>query len=97
MFRRFEFDSDLQRMSVVTRNSETNQLTCYAKGSPEMMALLMDKSSIPDDYNMVLKEYASNGFRVLAIASKRLPGSEYKTVTREEAERGLFFDGFEVF
>lgn len=51
-----------------------------------MMATIMEKSSIPADYNQVLKEYTSNGFRVLAIASKKLPDSDYKKVTRELAE-----------
>lgn len=65
---------------------ENDQLHVYAKGSPEMMATIMEKSSIPADYNQVLKEYTSNGFRVLAIASKKLPDSDYKKVTRELAE-----------
>lgn len=30
----------------------------------------MQKSSMPNNYYDVLKEYASHGFRVLAIASK---------------------------
>ena len=58
------------------------------------MATIMDKNSIPHDYQKVLKEYASNGFRVLAIASKRMPKRDYKTITREEAEADLIFDGF---
>jgi cation-transporting ATPase 13A2 len=34
---------------------------------------------------------------VLAIASKQLVDCDFKKVTREEAERGLSFNGFEVF
>ena len=47
------------------------------------MATIMDKNSIPHDYNKVLHEYASNGFRVLAIGSKKIPGHNYQEVTRE--------------
>lgn len=36
------------------------------------MLQIMDKSTIPDNYHQVLKEYASSGFRVLAIASKKI-------------------------
>lgn len=100
IFRRFEFDSDLQRMSVVTKvlpAQGSEYLNVYAKGSPEMMATIMDKSTIPLNYSQMLKEYTSNGYRVLAIGSKRLETMEYKSITREQAEEGLSFDGFEVF
>jgi len=99
VFRRFEFDSDLQRMSVVVKvaSKEGTALVAYAKGSPEMMATIMEKSSIPSKYNEVLKEYTSNGFRVLAIGSKRIQGNDHKSITREMAETGVIFNGFEVF
>lgn len=34
IYRRFEFDSDLQRMSVVCQNSITKGVEVYVKGSP---------------------------------------------------------------
>ena len=46
------------------------------------MATIMEKKTIPDDYTKVLNSYASNGFRVLAIASKRLPSNDYQSITR---------------
>jgi magnesium-transporting ATPase (P-type) len=70
-------------MSVVCKVQDTNGLYAYAKGSPEMMATIMAKESLPRDYSEVLKEYTSNGFRVLAIASKRIDSSDYKSITRE--------------
>ena len=59
-----------------------------------MMATIMDKNSLPPDYTKVLNEYASNGFRVLAIGSKIIPGNDYKSITREQAETDLIFNGF---
>lgn len=62
-------------MSVVTKvilAQGEEYLSVYAKGSPEMMLTIMDKSTIPGNYFDVLREYTSNGYRVLAIASKRL-------------------------
>ena len=50
-----------------------------------MMATIMDKNSLPPDYTKVLNEYASNGFRVLAIGSKRIPDNDFKSITREQA------------
>ena len=35
-----------------------------------MMVTIMQKTSVPKNYNDILKEYASHGFRVLAISSK---------------------------
>ena len=44
----------------------------YAKGSPEMMLNIMKNASVPKNYNQMLKEYASHGFRVLSVASKQI-------------------------
>lgn len=62
-----------------------------------MMAAIFEKSTVPSNYNDVLNEYTSNGFRVLAIGSKNLQGIDYKTMSRETAEGGLLFNGFEIF
>jgi cation-transporting ATPase 13A3/4/5 len=83
VFRRFEFDSDLQRMSVVCKNSRSSGCEVYAKGSPEMMATIMQKDSIPPNYNQILKQYASTGFRVLSIASRPVSEDSVQTLTRE--------------
>lgn len=87
IYRRFEFDSDLQRMSAICRNSITKGHEVYTKGSPEMLATIMRRETIPPNYNEILRQYASHGFRVLAIASKPIPHAEVKTITRAEAER----------
>lgn len=50
VYRRFEFDSDLQRMSVVCMNSITNKYEVYAKGSPEIMITVMQKQTVPSNY-----------------------------------------------
>lgn len=50
IYRRFEFDADLQRMSVICRNSATNGCEIYAKGSPEMMNTIMSPETIPKNY-----------------------------------------------
>ena len=51
VLRRFEFDADLQRMSVVCLNSLSGGCEIYAKGSPEMMLTIMDQSSVPNNYH----------------------------------------------
>ena len=56
IYRRFEFDSDVQRMSVVASNSMSgDSIFCYCKGSPEIMLQIMNKSTVPDNYHETLK------------------------------------------
>lgn len=74
-------------MSAVCRNSITKGHEVYTKGSPEMLATIMRRETIPPNYNEILRQYASHGFRVLAIASKSISDAEVKTITRAEAER----------
>lgn len=51
LLRRFEFDSKLQRMSVIGKNLITNNNILYVKGSPEKMKELSDPSSIPRNFD----------------------------------------------
>jgi cation-transporting P-type ATPase 13A2 len=92
---RYDFDSTLQRMSVVCKldNGKTYLL---AKGSPEIMLSIMKGETVPEDYRARLREYASSGFRVLAIASREV-GNSWKEEGRETLEATLEFNGFEVF
>jgi cation-transporting ATPase 13A2 len=65
-------------MSVIARSSLAEGYFVYAKGSPEMMLSIMKRSSVPKNYNEMLREYASHGFRVLAIASKPISEDSIK-------------------
>ena len=84
-------------MSVVAKTSTSDKYQVFAKGSPEMMLNIMRNSSVPKNYNEMLKEYASHGFRVLSIASKTITEEQMKSQGREDVERELYFNGFEVF
>lgn len=79
-------------MSVVCKSSKGCGV--YAKGSPEIMTTIMQASSIPKNYSEILKQYASHGFRVLAIGSKQISEGEIKNITRATAEKDLIFNGF---
>ena len=37
-----------------------------------MMVKIMNEKSVPVNYKEVLKEYASSGFRILAIAHRKI-------------------------
>ena len=61
------------------------------------MLKIMKPDTIPAGYDDTLKKYTSCGFRVLAVASKQISLSEIESISRESAENGLEFNGFEVF
>jgi cation-transporting ATPase 13A2 len=71
VFRRFEFNSDIHRMSVIASSSSSpTTASIYCKGAPESMLKIMKVGGIPDNYKETLEKYTSCGFRVLAVASK---------------------------
>ena len=60
------------------------------------MLTVLDPSTVPPNYELMLSRYASKGFRVMAIGSRKLEEEEL-AAGREKVERNLNFDGFEVF
>jgi cation-transporting ATPase 13A2 len=77
VLKRFDFDSQLFRMSAIGKSSVTaDDLFIYVKGSPEIMIDIFRKETIPPNYQDILKQYASQGFRVLAMGSRRIQANE---------------------
>ena len=102
----FQFSSDMQRMSVVTRAIEereeegfTQPVTLvFCKGSPETVGSLCCPSSLPPHYSAVVESYAARGFRVLGLASRVIQPASARAgrlskMTRDEVETGLTFLG----
>ena len=101
----FQFSSDVQRMSVVTRVMEERQegftepvTMVFCKGSPEMIQRLCLPDTIPDDFTTVLENYASRGFRIIALANKVIQPNNARVaklnkLTREQVESELSFLG----
>lgn len=95
--KRFDFESKLQRMSVVVKSIKDQQYYSYVKGSPEMIKQLSLEGSLPLDYDKVLNEYTMQGFRMIAFAYKKMPSLNYLKVQKMErptAESDLTFLGF---
>uniref|UniRef100_A0A668AXP5 ATPase cation transporting 13A2 n=1 Tax=Myripristis murdjan TaxID=586833 RepID=A0A668AXP5_9TELE len=83
IIRRFPFSSALQRMSVVTVAPGGHPALAFIKGSPEMVASLCLKETVPAQFSSILRTFASDGFRVLALGHKTLDGKmDLKTVER---------------
>ncbi|XP_066922539.1 polyamine-transporting ATPase 13A3-like isoform X1 [Clytia hemisphaerica] len=100
ILKQFTFSSELQRMSVVVRKLGAPNMEIYAKGSPEMIASLSTKESLPDNFEECLMTYTRQGYRVLALAHKSLPKSVHwhkiQHYVRGQAESDLTFLGFIV-
>lgn len=101
VIRRFHFNSELKRMSVVlaTQSNEQRGFMVATKGAPEIVKKYLTLSSIPANYDQIAKKFTCEGARVLAIAYKTLDtarASEMYNLTREDAECQLNFGGFLV-
>lgn len=72
LIRRFDFSSKLQRMSVIVRSFLDNSFKAFVKGSPERIRELCLPHTIPTNFDEILQIYTECGFRVLALATKKL-------------------------
>ena len=97
LIRRFDFSSELQRMSVICKNDIDQGLyKAFVKGSPEKISELCRKETLPEDFNAELSKYTSQGYRVIALSYRDMPRMNYRklqTVSREEVETELTFLG----
>ena len=96
VLKRYDFSSELQRMSVLVKyldEENRSSYCCFSKGSPEMIKKLSNKDSVPSDYDSVLDEYAKRGLRLLSIAYKIIE-KPIGTLSRDFLEKDLNFLGF---
>lgn len=85
------FDHDRQLASVLV-NDPTGQRVVVTKGAPEeVIARCRD---VPAEVHGVLEQLFSEGARVVAVATRSVPGLE--TITADD-EHGLSFEGFLTF
>ncbi|VDM39206.1 unnamed protein product [Toxocara canis] len=93
IIRQFTFSSSLQRMTVIVHNpnEQSNSMTLYCKGSPEMVASLCRPETIPHNYVNIVSDYAQHGYRLIAVAYRKLEISFAKSqkVKRELVECDL--------
>ncbi|BGP22124.1 putative cation-transporting ATPase 1 [Rhodotorula toruloides] len=99
--RRFQFSSQLKRMSTISlvQTGPSSVRTLVAvKGAPETLKSMY--TSVPEEYDATYKWYAQRGSRVLALGYKWIDGmnkNETTTIARENVESQLTFAGFLVF
>ena len=91
------FRSDLKRMSAVCKAEGFDSLDgIYAlvKGAPEVVGKLL--SHKPANYDSCAFSLMKEGYRVLALAYKRLPHYQNQIIERDELECDLEFAGLLV-
>ncbi|KAL4608143.1 putative cation-transporting ATPase 13A3 [Arapaima gigas] len=98
--RQFPFSSTLQRMSVVSRRLGDKRMDAYLKGAPEVVAGLCRGETVPGDFAQVLEKYTKLGFRVIALAHRRLEAKltwhKVQNVSRDIIENSMDFLGLIV-
>ncbi|PQE09513.1 potassium sodium efflux P-type ATPase fungal-type protein [Rutstroemia sp. NJR-2017a BBW] len=68
-----QFDSNLKRMSVAFKNKHTGNIDVFAKGASESILPILDITMEEEDVlNPILEQLASEGLRVLCIATKKV-------------------------
>uniref|UniRef100_A0A673YDV5 ATPase 13A3 n=1 Tax=Salmo trutta TaxID=8032 RepID=A0A673YDV5_SALTR len=94
---RFPFSSALQRMCVVARLLGEKRMDAYLKGAPEVVASLCKKDTVPEDFAEVLEDYTKQGFRVIALAHRRLESKltwhKVQNINRDQMEANMEFLG----
>ncbi|XP_052596485.1 polyamine-transporting ATPase 13A3 isoform X3 [Peromyscus californicus insignis] len=95
--RQFPFSSALQRMSVVARVLGDKKMDAYMKGAPEVIASLCKPETVPVDFEKVLEDYTKQGFRVIALAHRKLESKltwhKVQHVSRDAIENNMDFMG----
>lgn len=98
IIKQHQFSSEAQCMSVIVRVLGEKHMKIFAKGAPEKIHSLCQPNTIPKDFYEVLCKYTSRGYRVIALAHKKLSSkikwTEIERMKRSELEIDLMFDGF---
>ncbi|MBU4691046.1 cation-translocating P-type ATPase [Mycoplasma zalophi] len=90
--RNFPFDSERKLMSVIYKLDNKNIL--ITKGAPESIFNLLENNENISEYQNISEQWAQRGFRVLAIATKKLNVNEnISNVNEKEIENNLHFEG----
>ncbi|XP_067398921.1 polyamine-transporting ATPase 13A3 isoform X3 [Emydura macquarii macquarii] len=95
--RQFPFSSALQRMCVIARVLGEKRMDAFMKGAPEVIASLCKQETVPVDFETVLEDYTKQGFRVIALAHRKLESKltwhKVQNINRDAIESNMDFMG----
>ena len=96
---KFDFSSELQRMSTIVKPSYDDEWIIFVKGSPEMIGKLSLPNSLPNNYEQEYNNHTEKGHRVIAMGYRYLPNfdsSNVEWLNREDFEKDIVFIGLLV-
>ncbi|ELK17631.1 Putative cation-transporting ATPase 13A4 [Pteropus alecto] len=89
----FPFSSALQRMTVIVQEMGGDRLA-FMKGAPEKVVSFCQPETVPTSFISELQIYTTQGFRVIALAYKKLEMDHHTTaLMRDKIESDLIFLG----
>lgn len=98
IIKQHQFSSEVQCMTVIVRVLGDNHMKVFTKGAPEKVYSLCQSKTIPNNFYEVLNDYTSKGYRVIALAHRKLWSKikwmDVERMKRNEIETDLIFDGF---
>ena len=96
--RRFEYDSRLERMSVLVKCLRDSKHRIFVKGNPKRIKDLCYPYTIPDKYDDVIEKYLLKGYRVIAFATRsvNINYQQAQKVDRDKLENKLDFLGLAI-
>lgn len=93
----FNFSSKLQRMTVICKNkSDSDIFIVFSKGSPEKIRELSIKETYPSNYDEILDQYTSKGYRVLSLSAKIIKATNIIGIERSKLESQMIFLGLMI-
>ncbi len=99
----YNFNSESQSMTVITKNILDKSRRIYIKGAPERILEKCTKKSKPNNINELIMNLTKKGLRVIACATRLLKKTEYinNNVNYEinpiNIEKGMTFLGLIIF
>jgi cation-transporting ATPase 13A2 len=93
---KFDFSSELQRMSTIVKPSYDDKYILFVKGSPEKIGELSRPDTLPSDYEDTYNKYTARGNRVIAMGYRYMVDFDPKsaeTLVRSEVEKDIVFLG----
>ncbi|XP_046682889.1 polyamine-transporting ATPase 13A3 isoform X2 [Homalodisca vitripennis] len=95
--KKFPYSTSTMTMTVIARVLGASQMTVYTKGAPESMVEMCLPHTVPENMDTALSEYTACGYRVIALAYKKLPRKfnwvQAQRSQRSEVEKDLIYLG----
>ena len=99
----YNFNSESQSMTVITKNILDKSRRIYIKGAPERILEKCTKKSKPNNINELIMNLTRKGLRVIACATRLLKKTEYINnngnyeINPINIEKGMTFLGLIIF